>query len=79
MRNLRARARDAILGTFVADAASLGLQPSLRAIDVGKKWKKHTIDLDALGVEGFDLQGVFIGSSVNEGTFVLRVDDVAFE
>jgi len=57
-------------------AQSLGFQPAIQTFTAGPKWKEYAFSYESFGLEGYDIMGIFIGSSMTEGTFSLQIDDV---
>ncbi|HWN44632.1 MAG TPA: amidohydrolase family protein [Thermoanaerobaculia bacterium] len=63
--------------TVMLFAASLGQQPSMKTVEAGPEWKKHTLPIsDFPGIDQSGLMGIFFGVSPAPRTFEIRVDDV---
>jgi hypothetical protein len=57
-------------------AQSLGFTPSMLSFQAGPEWTLFEFPFEKFSVEGFDIMGIFIGGSVDEGEFELRIDNV---
>jgi len=63
--------------TVMLFATSLGRTPSMKAVEAGPEWKKHTLPIsDFPGVDPSGLMGIFFGVSPAPRKFEIRVDDV---
>jgi hypothetical protein len=57
-------------------AQSLGFIPAMLEFEAGPEWKEFTFPFQDFGVEGFDIQGIFIGGAPELGSFRLQIDNV---
>ena len=57
-------------------AQSLGYIPAMLQFKTGEEWQEYTFSFQDFGVEGFDIQGIFIGGSPETGPFRLKIDNV---
>jgi imidazolonepropionase-like amidohydrolase len=57
-------------------AQSLGYVPAMLEFKAGEEWQEFTFSFQEFGVEGFDIQGIFIGGSPETGPFRLQIDNV---
>jgi imidazolonepropionase-like amidohydrolase len=57
-------------------AQSLGFQPAMQRFVAGPEWKEYVFTFESFGLEGYDIMGIFIGSSMESGPFALQIDDV---
>ncbi len=57
-------------------AQSLGFVPGMVNFKAGPEWKEYTFPFEKFGIEGYDIMGIFIGSSAEPGAFSLKIDDV---
>ena len=57
-------------------AQSLGFIPAMKEFTVGEEWKEYTFTFEDFGIEGFDIQGIFIGGSPEPGPFRLLIDEI---
>ncbi len=55
-------------------AQSLGFIPAMVEFKPGQEWEEFMFPFEDFGIEGFDIQGIFIGSSSELGPFQLRLD-----
>ncbi|WAS96465.1 amidohydrolase family protein [Nannocystis punicea] len=64
--------------TVMAFAAQLGIMPVRKEIAVGREWAEYTVAFAELGLEPYDLLGLFFGAT-RTGPFALELDDVRLE
>jgi len=57
-------------------AQSLGFQPAKQSFTAGPEWTEYVFTYESLGLEGYDIMGIFIGGSLEPGAFSLQIDDV---
>jgi len=57
-------------------AQSLGFIPKSQTFVAGPEWKEFTFPYEDFSIKGFDIMGIFIGSSTEMGKFKLKIDDV---
>jgi len=55
---------------------SAGFIPAVRAFEAGPEWKEYIFSWGDFGVEGYDVNGIFIGAYQKTGDFSLQVDNV---
>ena len=55
-------------------AQSLGFIPAMVEFKPGREWEEFTFPFEDFGMEGFDIQGIFIGGSSELGPFRLWID-----
>ncbi len=63
-------------------AAQLGMMPLRIELPLdanARRWKGHTVRFDELGIEPYDVTGIYIGAPSKPGTFELQIDDVRLE
>ncbi len=56
-----------------------GFMPARQGFDVGPEWTTVRLEFASFGVEGFDVTGLFLGSTEGNGAFAFQVDDVRLE
>lgn len=59
-------------------ASQLGPVPARRELDVTTAWSDHGVTFAELGLEAYDITGVFFGAT-SPGAFALEIDDVRLE
>ncbi|WP_096333800.1 amidohydrolase family protein [Nannocystis exedens] len=64
--------------TVMVFAEQLGVAPLRKEIAVGREWSEHTVTFAELGLEPFDVLGLFFGATAG-GPFALELDDVRLE
>jgi imidazolonepropionase-like amidohydrolase len=57
-------------------AQSLGFVPGMVNFTAGPEWKEHIFPFEKFGIEGYDIMGIFVGSSAETGDFSLKIDEV---
>jgi len=57
-------------------AQSLGFIPAMKTFTTGTKWKEYVFPFKDFNIEGYDIMGIFIGSSTEAGKFMLQIDNV---
>ena len=57
-------------------AQSLGFQPAMQRFSARPEWTECVFSFESLGLEGYDIMGIFIGGSMEAGPFTLQIDDV---
>jgi imidazolonepropionase-like amidohydrolase len=62
--------------TVMIFAQSLGFIPGMVSFTAGPEWKEYIFPYEKFGVEGYDIMGIFVGSSAETGAFSLKIDDV---
>ncbi len=66
----------------MAFATQLGMMPARVEVPLeggGKRWKQYTVTFEELGIEPYDLMGLYFGAPPKPGPFTLRLDDVRLE
>lgn len=56
-----------------------GFMPARQGFDVGPDWATVRLPFASFGIEGFDVTGLFLGSTEGNGAFAFEVDDVRLE
>ena len=57
-------------------AQSLGFTPAMENFKSTSEWEEYTFPFEKFGTDGSDLMGIFIGGSLEEGKFKIKVDNV---
>jgi hypothetical protein len=60
-------------------ARRLGNVPAAHAFEAGAEWRRVTVPFAQLGLDGTDVQALFVGGGPALGTFRLQFDDVRLE
>lgn len=63
-------------GMMLVFAKHLGRIPAAKPFAAGAEWQQFTVPFAELGLDGTDVQGVFLGGGPALGPFRLQVDDV---
>ncbi|MCB9749426.1 MAG: amidohydrolase family protein [Myxococcales bacterium] len=71
-------------GAIVVMAFATQLGPVPARVEVpleggGSQWKRYTVSFEQLGIEPYDLLGLYFGAPAKPGPFTLRIDDVRLE
>ena len=58
---------------------SNGYIPKSQSFTVGPEWQRVTVPFSSLETDGHDVMGIFLGASIDPGTFKLIIDNVRLE
>ncbi|MCP2599184.1 CIA30 family protein [Candidatus Aminicenantes bacterium AC-335-B20] len=57
-------------------AQHLGFFPSIKTFQLGPEWKEYVFYFKDFNLEGYDIQGIFIGAYQETGEFWFQIDNV---